>query len=221
MKSHPINRPGLIDQVAEDMRAQIVTGAWPVGERIPTESELAAWAGTGRNTVREAVQALVHAGLLERRQGSGTYVLATSELPAVLERHLAAASQRDVLEVRQALEILAASLAAQRRTPQQVEDLKALLAQRVEAISSGDLEAMVQSDVRLHRYIAEVSGNPVLLDLYGTVLEVVEQNVRFNFRHLSEQAHSHAELVQAIAEGDPARAAAEIDAYLKGVIAAL
>src|SRR4051794_34097626 len=70
-------RSGLIDQVIEQLRGQIESGRWAVGNRIPTEAELAASTGTSRNTVREAVQSLVHAGLLERRQGSGTYVLAS------------------------------------------------------------------------------------------------------------------------------------------------
>src|SRR4051812_50116078 len=84
-------RAGLIDQVIEQLRAQITTGTWAIGTRIPTEAELAQLTGTSRNTVREAVQSLVHSGLLERRQGSGTYVLAASELAGAVSRRGAAA----------------------------------------------------------------------------------------------------------------------------------
>ncbi|MDR2566292.1 MAG: FadR family transcriptional regulator [Bifidobacteriaceae bacterium] len=210
----PERRIGLIDQVAEDMREQIVSGAWPVGTRIPTEPELAALAGTGRNTVREAVQALVHAGLLERRQGSGTYVISASELPTVMERQFACASQRDVLEVRQALEIVAASLAARRRTPEQVENLRSLLRARSAAVAEHDLDLMVETDMRLHRFIAEIAGNPVLAELYATVLGAVADNVRYNFERLGSRGDSHLGLVEAIASGDPARAGREIEAYL-------
>src|SRR4051794_2993381 len=79
-------RAGLIEQVIDQLREQILAGTWPIGGRIPTESELAQLTGTSRNTVREAVQSLVHAGLLERRQGSGTYVLAASELAGAVSR---------------------------------------------------------------------------------------------------------------------------------------
>src|ERR671933_1644669 len=79
-------RAGLIEQVIDQLREQIVAGTWPIGARIPTEAELAQLTGTSRNTVREAVQSLVHAGLLERRQGSGTYVLAASELAGAVRR---------------------------------------------------------------------------------------------------------------------------------------
>ena len=73
-------RTGLVDQVIEQMRKAISSGEWPVGQRIPAEPELVSALGVGRNTVREAVRALAHAGLLEVRQGDGTFVRATSEL---------------------------------------------------------------------------------------------------------------------------------------------
>jgi DNA-binding FadR family transcriptional regulator len=57
-------RAGLIEQVIEQLRIQITTGTWAVGSRIPTESELAQTTATSRNTVREAVQSVVLAGLL-------------------------------------------------------------------------------------------------------------------------------------------------------------
>ena len=84
------SRQTLVPQVIEQLRTQIATGEWPVGSRIPTEPDLVAALGVGRNTVREAVRALVHAGVLECRQGSGTYVTATHELTGVVARRLAA-----------------------------------------------------------------------------------------------------------------------------------
>jgi len=108
-------RAGLIEQVIEQLREQIVAGTWAIGSRIPTEAELAQLTGTSRNTVREAVQSLVHAGLLERRQGSGTYVLAASEFAGAVGRRVATAHHVHVLEVRRTLEAGAARLAALHR----------------------------------------------------------------------------------------------------------
>src|SRR5664279_4331755 len=113
-------RTGLIDQVIDQLREQIVAGAWAIGARIPTEAELAQLTGTSRNTVREAVQSLVHAGLLERRQGSGTYVLASSELAGAVGRRVASAHSTHILEVRRTLEVGAARLAALRRSEEHV-----------------------------------------------------------------------------------------------------
>ena len=86
--SHP-RRSALSDQVIAALRNQITSGEWPVGSRIPTEPELVEQLGVARNTVREAVRALAHNGLLDIRQGSGTYVVATSELAGVMHRRFA------------------------------------------------------------------------------------------------------------------------------------
>ena len=77
-----MRRVGLIDQAAARFRDEIVSGRWAVGERIPTEAALVAEFGVGRNTVREAVRALEHAGILEPRRGDGTYVRAADGLDA-------------------------------------------------------------------------------------------------------------------------------------------
>ncbi|CAM5710563.1 Fatty acid metabolism regulator protein [Streptomyces hirsutus] len=86
--SHP-RRSALSEQVIATLRTQIASGEWPVGSRIPTEPELVEQLGVARNTVREAVRALAHNGLLDIRQGSGTYVVATSELAGVMHRRFA------------------------------------------------------------------------------------------------------------------------------------
>jgi DNA-binding FadR family transcriptional regulator len=209
-------RAGLIDQVVETLRARIESGTWPVGSRIPTETELTELTGTGRNTVREAVQALVHAGLLERRQGSGTYVLADSELQVAVGRRVATARHRDVLEVRRTLEVGAARLAATRRTPDDVAVLTALLAERAGARERGDLEATASADLALHRAIAAASRNPVLIELYDHLLDAVAETVRANVAGppLRGGDDDHALLVAAVVEGDPARAAHEAARFL-------
>lgn len=212
---HPVRGGGLIDQVIGQLREQVVSGRWPVSGRIPTEPELARMTGTGRNTVREAVQALVHAGLLERRQGSGTYVLAASELAGAVSRRMAAARHRDVLEVRRTLEVGAARLAAMRRTASDADRLRELLVRRSATAATGDLEALVAADVSLHRAIAQAAHNPVLSDLYENVLDAVGENVRHNLVHTPPGGDDdHAELVTAILDGDPERAAGEAARFL-------
>src|SRR5690349_18835715 len=119
-------RAGLVNQVIDQLRGAIVAGEWPVGRRIPNESVLVEELGVGRNTVREAVRALAHAGLLDVRQGDGTYVRATSEVSGALRR-LCGAELRDVLQVRRALEVEGARLAATHRTAADVDEMRALL----------------------------------------------------------------------------------------------
>lgn len=96
-------RRSLVDTTIDQLREQLAAGAWPVGSRIPTEHELAERLRVGRNTVREAIRVLVHAGMLVSRQGEGTFVRSTSD-PASVLRGVQRSGVRDVLEVRAALE---------------------------------------------------------------------------------------------------------------------
>lgn len=211
----PPRRGGLIDRVICELREQVSSGAWPVGSRIPTEPELVEITGTGRNTVREAVQALVHAGLLERRQGSGTYVVADSELAVAVGRRVAGARHRDVLEVRRTLEVGTARLAASRRSDEDCARLQDLLATRAQARADADLAATVAADVQLHVAIAEASRNEVLAELYRDLLGAISENVAFNVSHFDPVADDdHADLVAAIVAGDPDRAAREAAGFL-------
>ena len=211
-------RTNLIDLTVGRLRQQITSGAWEVGSRIPAEPELTELIGVGRNTIREAVQSLVHAGMLERRQGSGTYVISDSELGNAMGRQIAGAHQRDVLEVRRSLEMETARLAALRRTPDQVVQLRALRDARSAAYASGELDDMVQVDLDLHRAIAQATDNPVLAALYETLLDAITENIRFNFEHPAHDDDSHHALVEAIADGDARAAVREIDEYLSALI---
>src|SRR3954453_5066629 len=99
MNLGPVSRgTTLSDQVIARLRHQITSGAWPVGSRIPTEPELVTQLGVARNTIREAIRAPAHNGLLDIRQGSGTWVVATSELAGVMQRRFAGADAGDVAE---------------------------------------------------------------------------------------------------------------------------
>jgi DNA-binding FadR family transcriptional regulator len=208
-------RAGLIDQVIEQLRGQITQGTWAIGDRIPTESELAQLTGTSRNTVREAVQSLVHAGLLERRQGSGTYVLANSELAGAVSRRVAGARAVHVLEVRRTLEVGAARLAALRRSDEDVAEMRRLLTRRNAAITGQDMEAAVTLDVALHRAIGQAAHNPVLTDLYENFLASLHENVRSNYLAQGHMAETeHVALVAAIAARDGEAAASEAACFL-------
>src|SRR3982751_5688770 len=99
MNMGPVPRAETLSgRVIARLRQQITSGGWRVGSRIPTEPELVAELGVARNTVREAVRALAHNGLLDIRQGSGTWVIATSELAGVMQRRFSAADPQHVTE---------------------------------------------------------------------------------------------------------------------------
>ena len=213
-------RTGLIDRTVSHLRDAIVNGTWPVGSRIPTETDLAATLGVGRNTIREAVQSLVHSGLLARRQGSGTYVLSDSELTVALGRQMAHVHQQHILEVRRSLEVEAARLAAQRRTDRDVATLRTLNQHRGESFAAREIDAMVTTDLALHRAIVAAARNPLLLDLYENLIDAIGDSIRANVE-TDHPDHTHDALVEAIADGDEDRAAHEIYGYLEEYLSPL
>lgn len=152
--------------VLSTLRSRLKDGTWPVGTRLPGEHELAAELGVGRNTVREALRTLVNAGLLTARRGDGTYVIATDELEAALARRLDSEQAHRVLEVRGALEIETARLAADRATEDDLSQLRALLAQRTDATARHDDADFLRADLAFHEAVARASGNELLLELY-------------------------------------------------------
>lgn len=210
-------RTGLIDSTVGQLRERIASGLWPVGTRIPAEPALVELLGVGRNTVREAVQSLVHSGLVERRQGSGTYVLSASELAVTMSRTIADARQRDVVEVRRSLEVEAARLAARRRTTTDVATISSLRDVRNEAWQARELDRMVAADLALHRAIARAARNPVLLSLYENLIDAITDNIRFNFAQVQD-SDNHDGLVDAIVRGDSAAAVEETSEYLSNLL---
>lgn len=220
MAVQPVRRTSLIAQVTEQLRAEIRSGRWPIGSRIPTEPELTELTGTGRNTVREAVQALVHAGMLERRQGSGTYVIAISDLGGTLGKYFADAEERDVLELRLALDTTAAALAARRRDDVDIANLRALLDKRMHQDWDVDNRAAIEADVELHRAIVVASHNAVYLEFYDSLLPFIEQVIRSRTSKSDDSYDDeHHELVQAVIEGDPEGAAHTARCFLNNLIA--
>jgi DNA-binding FadR family transcriptional regulator len=208
-------RSALSEQVISALRAQISSGEWPVGSRIPTEPELVEELGVARNTVREAVRALAHNGLLDIRQGSGTYVVATSELAGVMQRRFADADPRHIAELRSTLESSAAALAARRRTERDLKQLDALLAKREEAWEARDTEAFVTADSTFHLAVVAASHNDVMTAMYADLGEVLRDWLRDDVgdRLTAENNMDHTALVDAIRAGDAETAGAEAAGY--------
>ncbi|MGW7352697.1 FadR/GntR family transcriptional regulator [Streptomyces sp. NPDC054784] len=216
----PLNSPqrsALADQVIDALRSQITSGDWPVGSRIPTEPELVEQLGVARNTVREAVRALAHNGLLDIRQGSGTYVVATSELAGVMQRRFAGADLGHVAELRTALETSGARLAARRRTEADMAQLESLLARREAAWESGDAERFVEADVSLHLAVVSASHNDVLTAVYSDLGHVLRDFLRSDVgEELRPEDHmDHARMVRAIRDGDAEAAAHEAGSHTR------
>ena len=209
-------RTGLVEQVIGQLRQSVVSGEWPVGTRIPNESTLSEALGVGRNTVREAVRALAHGGILEVRQGDGTYVRATSEVSGALRR-LCGSELRDVLQVRRCLEVEGARLAAASRTDEDVARLRQLLERR-DVLELQDHPAFVEADAALHFAVMAASGNSVLTELYRGLTEVVAASVATTSAAHEPRKIRHGGLIDAIVAQDVEAAGREAGGFLDELI---
>ncbi|MCC2659989.1 MAG: GntR family transcriptional regulator, partial [Arthrobacter sp.] len=135
------HRQPLADEITEKIRAMVHSGEWPLQQRIPSETELMARLGVSRGTLREAIKALAHGGMLEVRRGDGTYVRAVSEISGAARRLYRDHTDEHVLEVRVGLDTQAARLAARHATPDDVAALRALLADRDASWKAADYAA--------------------------------------------------------------------------------
>ncbi|SNS53586.1 DNA-binding transcriptional regulator, FadR family [Micrococcales bacterium KH10] len=200
------------------IKQRIVDGTWPVGSRIPTETQLCELLGVGRNTIREAVHSLVHSGVLYKRQGSGTYVLAKDELTGAINRRIAVDGFRDCVEARRAIEVEAARLAAERRTDDEAAELVELLRELERTYESTGAsqtlnahDDLVRADLALHHKIVSLSRNKLLLSLYESIHEAIWSSIRTNINvslqtntvPIGDMHTDHIDVVNAIMAQDP------------------
>ncbi|HKG27352.1 MAG TPA: GntR family transcriptional regulator, partial [Thermomicrobiales bacterium] len=116
------------EQVVQQIRGRIRSGMLVPGQRLPTERELADSFGVSRGVIREALKVLGSMGLVESRQGSGTYVC-SNPVPSISRALTLSATTEEhsifrLYELREPLDVAAARLAAQRRTAEQIEAMR-------------------------------------------------------------------------------------------------
>lgn len=198
-----VSRVSTVSAVIEEIRNQIRDGEWALGDRLPSEAELTRMMGISRASLREAVRALVHAGLLDARQGDGTYVVAVDEAAVALNRKITQSKALDVLEVRRGLDASAVPLAAARRTDEDLKVMREALDARNSGADSGDMEAFVDGDLHFHLAVARAAHNDLLLDLYESMTVAFRQSLG---HAIGQGTEDHEALFDAIQLQDTARA---------------
>ncbi|EOO26862.1 hypothetical protein IIU_05984, partial [Bacillus cereus VD133] len=171
-------RTSLVDQVVEQVQFYIESHTWPIGTKLPSEQELVEQLGVSRNTIREAMKALVHIGLLEVKQGDGTYVRNYTGFNTSFQRRLKKEKIEEILEVRYALEMQATKLAVMKRTDKDIQLLQECLSKRDLARKEGkDIALFIQKDAEFHMAVVGASHNQILVDLYKSILESVQESI--------------------------------------------
>lgn len=201
----PAARTSLAEQAYERLEEMIVTLELPPGD-VVTEGELAQRIGIGRTPLREAVQRLANQRLVTTLPRRGLRVTEIN-----LTDHLG------VLETRKVLDALIAASAARRATPEQRERLRLFSVEMEKAASTGDLVAFLELDQEFDRHLAEASRNPAATNAIAP-LHVHCRRFWYYHKHggdLIRAARLHENLIAAVCEGDPDRAAEASNALLE------
>ena len=200
------NHRPLREIVYEQLKRQILTGRITPGTRM-MEVELADEMGVSRTPVREAIRKLEKEGLVTIEPRRGAYASDISVKDMV-----------DTLEVREDLEGLAAALAAERMTEEQIDELVKITEGYSEAILNSDTEKIIHYDEKFHKHIVSCSGNKTLIQLSEIVQELA---LRFRYIYYDDFSRyenmpvEHRQIIAAITSGDADTARMSADSHVK------
>ncbi len=195
----------LSEQIKEFVVQAILRGELKPGDRI-VESALARQLGVSQAPVREAIRDLVLLGFLEAEPYKGTSV-----------RSFSPEELYEVYSVRAALESLSARLAASRLTEADVQTLRRILDEMIEAAQNQNAERMIRLDNNFHETILQISGNKLLYQLWQTLQfgywTIV--TTRISSYDLEYLARRHEELLDALMTGEPEKAALAMQKHIE------
>ena len=148
------------------------------GDRLPPERRLADMFGVSRASLRQAFQAMAERGVIESRQGDGTYLLTNLDVAFPADAILDAIGEQSgllesILEFRQLMEPQIAALAARRIPPEGIDRLKILVCDQQRALLTGQEEDTF--DAEFHRLLAEYAGNQVISRMMATIQSVINE----------------------------------------------
>lgn len=209
------------EEVVVRLRDMIHNGELSSGDRLPPERDLAKLLGVSRPTLRAGIRSLSTVGILQSKQGAGTFVAAADESPTLdgsalkMLSALHGFTTDEMFEARLALEMSIAGLAAERATSEQMT----LMAEEITGMyaSLDDPEQYLVHDMRFHQTVAAASNNRILtslMNMVATILFDSRSKTVHRALDLKESAEQHHNIYRAMRERDPQAARAAMHDHL-------
>ena len=202
VKSEPLRA-----KVYAQLKEKLLWGEWKDGEKLPSESDLCKLFGVSRVTVRAAVQQLEILGLVEIRQGGGTFVRNFSSLDTTdsLQPLIQIQKHQDiitVLEYRKIIEKGTIGLAQEKIVPEDIESLEAIY--KTMKQSTSDINLFSEADLAFHYCIAQISRNPMILKTYTMINEILSQAMSdiVSLLGCGDGLTYHRRIIEALKAGD-------------------
>ncbi len=207
-KLKPLNTTSRYRAVQDTLRAYIRENQLQPGERLPSESELAAALGVSRNPIREAIKGLEAVGLVEVRAGLGVYIKAAT-LDDILSNFAFSLifdgqSVADLYEIRQRLELSYVREAVRQMTDENLAEMERLLAEMQHEFAEDN--AFIMQDLALHKVLFRNVGNATLLKLFD-IFHAIYANTRHLFQAqtrevVADDLEKHKALLEALRQRD-------------------
>ncbi len=221
----------IFEQAVEQIRDLIVSGALASGEKLPPEQELSRQLGVSRSSVREALRVLEAEGSIEIRRGSGAFIctrLVPNQRRGELLSWLAQREEtlEQVLEVRESIETLTASLAARAASPESLAEIRGLveeqkkLSQHLNGDGDAEIDSLARLDALFHPAVSGASGNDIANEIISHLIPAFNESNRAVL-YLGQRAQKmdceHQAILAALEARDPAAAAEAMRAHIEQV----
>lgn len=194
------------EQVYEQLLFQIRNKTWQAGEKLPSENKLCKLLGVSRISIREAMQKLAAIGIVETRQGEGSYVKEITSadyknmlMPAFM---VSRNTLMETLEYRKIMEIGSLELAIERITSEEMECLEQLT-RRLET-NEQDILRFAQDDLEFHMAIARATKNELIIHVSDFLHEVMAKSMGYIVENLgmADGRYYHRMILEKIKSGD-------------------
>lgn len=202
----------LRDVVFHTLREAILKGELKPGERL-MELQLAAKLGVSRTPIREAIRMLEQEGLAVTIPRKG------AEVAKMTEKDM-----EDVLQVREALDELAATIACEQMTTEQLDALRNTMREFEEFTKTGNVKMIAEADVEFHDIIYQATGNPKLVNMLNNLRE---QMYRYRIEYLKDEKNypmliqEHSEIVEGLMAKDKAKVSAAMHRHVENQVVAV
>jgi len=214
----PVQKNSIVVELTKKLLEYIFSGSIRPGEKLPTERKLQEALGVGRSSIREALKALTVLGIVEVRQGDGTYLkkLDSALLTQSIEWGLLLGEKHmmDIIEARKEIELAIVKYAALRRTEEELRELSTIL----ERLKHSTPDDFVEYDIAFHLKVADMAKNTALKGVLASIQSLLRTWIKCVIDAAGETSFSyldHYNVYRAIAARDPQAAFEAMETHME------
>ena len=209
-----IKRPSVVEEIIGIFKEKLINGELRLGDKLPSETHLMEQMGVSRTALRESIKMLSALGVIEVRQGDGTYVVeeASSKTldPIVFAILIESGMNKEILELRTLLEVGYCQLAAEKATEREMDLIRKAADAFEEKINSNEkeIDELTKADLQFHYSIMEATKNPLIIRISRAVEELFFSSIRRTISKIEGRqwgVEGHRNIIKAIEGNDANR----------------